>query len=115
MFSLRDLHVVLCSRDLDVLRAQRIIGILISITHNSTRSQNPVTWRGKRGCQDSTFYAKFLAFKTMQTLDFGTELTGTDWGYGFTKGLSRPININILQIVERIHNTPPVKASLPSF
>ena len=26
MFSLRDLRFVLCSRDLDVLRAQRIIG-----------------------------------------------------------------------------------------
>ena len=28
MFSLRDLRFVLCSRDLDVLRAQRIIGFL---------------------------------------------------------------------------------------
>ena len=27
MFSLRDLRFVLCSRDLDVLRAQRIIGL----------------------------------------------------------------------------------------
>ena len=29
MFSLRDLRFVLCSRDLDVLRAQRIIGFFI--------------------------------------------------------------------------------------
>ena len=38
MFSLRDLHFLLCSRDLDVLRTQRIIGFLILITHKSTRS-----------------------------------------------------------------------------
>ena len=35
MFSLRDLCFVLCSRDLDVLRAQRIMGIFILITHKS--------------------------------------------------------------------------------
>ena len=39
-FSLRDLSFVLCSRDLDVLRAQRIIGFLILITHKWTRSEN---------------------------------------------------------------------------
>ena len=45
MFSLRDLRLVLCSRDLDVLRAQRIIGLfLILITHKSTRSENRITW-----------------------------------------------------------------------
>ena len=44
MFSLRDLRLVLCSRDLDVLRAQRIVGFLILITHKSTRSENPITW-----------------------------------------------------------------------
>ena len=37
MFSLRDLHFVLCSRDLDVKCAQRIIGFFILITHKSTR------------------------------------------------------------------------------
>ena len=40
----RLLHVlrfVLCSRDLDVLRAQRIIGFF---THKSTKSENPLTW-----------------------------------------------------------------------
>ena len=37
MFSLRDLRFVLCSRDLDVLRAQRIMGL---ITHKSTGSDN---------------------------------------------------------------------------
>ena len=41
MFSLRDLRFVRCSRDLDVLRAQRIIGFFILITHKSTRSENP--------------------------------------------------------------------------
>ena len=30
MFSLRDLRFVLCSRDLDVLRAQRIIGFYLN-------------------------------------------------------------------------------------
>ena len=42
MFSLRDLRFVLCSLDLNVLRAQRIIGIFILITHKSTRSENAV-------------------------------------------------------------------------
>ena len=44
MFSLRDLHFVLCSRDLDVLRAQRIMGFFILITHKSTSSEHPITW-----------------------------------------------------------------------
>ena len=44
MFSLRDLRFVLCSRDLDVLRAQRIIGFFILITHKSPRSENLITW-----------------------------------------------------------------------
>ena len=39
MFSLRDLRFVVCSRDLDILRAQRIIGVF---THKSTRSENPI-------------------------------------------------------------------------
>ena len=44
MFSLRDLRFVLCSRDLDILRAQRIMGVFILITHKSTRSENTITW-----------------------------------------------------------------------
>ena len=44
MFSLRDLHFALCSFELDVLRAQRIIGFFIFITHKSTRSEDPITW-----------------------------------------------------------------------
>ena len=44
MFSLLDLCFVLCSLDLDVLRAQRIMGFYILITHKSTRSENPITW-----------------------------------------------------------------------
>ena len=39
MLSLPDLRLVLCSRDLDVLRAQRIMGFFILITHKSTRSE----------------------------------------------------------------------------
>ena len=38
MLSLCGLSFALCSRDLDVLSAQRIIGFLILITHKSTRS-----------------------------------------------------------------------------
>ena len=38
------LGFVLCSRDVDVLRAQRIIGFFILITHKSTRSENWITW-----------------------------------------------------------------------
>ena len=43
MFSLRDLHFVLCSLDIDARRAQRIIGFFLLITHKSTRSENPIT------------------------------------------------------------------------
>ena len=43
MFSLLDLRFVLCSRDLDVLRAQRIIAVFIFITHKSTRSAILIT------------------------------------------------------------------------
>ena len=55
MFSLRDLRFVLCSRDLDVLPAQRIIGFFIFITHNSTRSENAVTWG--QGVRSSTRFS----------------------------------------------------------
>ena len=44
MFSQLDLCCVLCSRDLDVLRAQRIIGFFLVITHKPTRSEHPLTW-----------------------------------------------------------------------
>ena len=44
MFLLLDLHFLLCSSELDVLRAQRIIGFIILITHKSVRSENPITW-----------------------------------------------------------------------
>ena len=40
MFSLPGLRFVFCSRDLNVLRAQRIIGFFILITHKSTGSEN---------------------------------------------------------------------------
>ena len=43
MFSLLDLRFVFCSRDLDVLRAQRIIAVFIFITHKSTRSAILIT------------------------------------------------------------------------
>ena len=43
MFSLRDLRFVLCSRDLDVPRAQRIMGFIL-ITHKSTKSNISITW-----------------------------------------------------------------------
>ena len=39
ILSLCDLRFLLCSLDLDVLGAQRIIGFFILITHKSTRSQ----------------------------------------------------------------------------
>ena len=45
MFSLCDLRFVLCSRDLDVLRAQRFMTFFILITHKSTRSENLITWQ----------------------------------------------------------------------
>ena len=39
MFSLRNLRFLLCSLELDVLRAQRIMGIFTLITHRSMRSE----------------------------------------------------------------------------
>ena len=39
MFSLLDLRFVLCSRDLDVPRAQRIMDIFVLITH-----ENAIAW-----------------------------------------------------------------------
>ena len=47
MFSLSDLRFVLCSLDLDVPCAQRIMGFFISITHKSLRSENPLAWNGQ--------------------------------------------------------------------
>ena len=44
MFSLRDPRFVFCSRDLDVLRAQRIMDFCMLITHKSMRSENPITY-----------------------------------------------------------------------
>ena len=44
MFLRRDLHFMLCSCNLHLLRAQRIIGFFILITRNSVRSENPVMW-----------------------------------------------------------------------
>ena len=49
MFSLRDLRLLLSSLDLNVLRAQRIVGL---ITHRSTRSEYPIT----RLLQTSSFF-----------------------------------------------------------
>ena len=46
MFSLRDLRFVLCSRDLDILRVQRIMGFVILITHK-TIPRRGGEWRGK--------------------------------------------------------------------
>ena len=39
MSSLRDLCFALCSHEVDILRAQRIMGSFILITHKSTRSK----------------------------------------------------------------------------
>ena len=44
MLSLCDLRFALCSLDLRVLRAQRIMGFLILITHKSMRSENSTIW-----------------------------------------------------------------------
>ena len=57
MFSLRDLRFVFCSRDLDVLRAQRIMDFFILITHKSTRSEIPNQdshWSTEVGTHDAT-------------------------------------------------------------
>ena len=43
MFLLRDLRFVLCSRDHDVLCAQKVIGSFILVTHKSLGSENPFT------------------------------------------------------------------------
>ena len=43
------LHFMLCSRELHVLRAQRIIGFYL-ITHKPTRTENPIAWKLKHNC-----------------------------------------------------------------
>ena len=55
MFSLRDLRFVLCSRDLDVLRAQRIMGFFILITHKSPPSENLITWKARRSTESVNY------------------------------------------------------------
>ena len=42
MFSLCDLHFVLCARDLDVQRAQRIMGLLSQLPTN--QRGHTITW-----------------------------------------------------------------------
>ena len=44
MFSLCDLHFLLCSHEPNILRAQRIMGFFIVITHKSTGLENQITW-----------------------------------------------------------------------
>ena len=57
MFSLHELRFVICSRDLDVLRAQRIIGFFLYLnTHKSTRSEKPVTCSQKHGNDSGTTF-----------------------------------------------------------
>ena len=59
-FHVFSLRFVLCSRDLGVLRAQRIMGFLILITHKPTRSENPIRWRGSNNDLDfmsTTFWS----------------------------------------------------------
>ena len=62
MFSLRDLRFVLCSLDLNVLRAQRIIGFFILITHKSTRSDNPITWKYAKQARNTLFLFHWLQY-----------------------------------------------------
>ena len=58
MFSLRDLRFLHCSLDLDVLRAQRIIGFLkILITHKSTVSNSDSTERRDESDRESCTFS----------------------------------------------------------
>ena len=41
---LRDLRYMVCSRDLDVLRPQRIMGLFVLISHKSMWSESMITW-----------------------------------------------------------------------
>ena len=53
------LHLpVLCSRDLHVLRAQRIVGVFILITHKSTWSENSITRVRRDPIQDGRLIVK---------------------------------------------------------
>ena len=49
---------VLCSRDLHVLRAQRIVGVFILITHKLTRSENSITRVRRDPIQDGRLIVK---------------------------------------------------------
>ena len=63
MFSLLDMRLVLCSFYFDVVRAQRIIGFFILITHKSTRAENSITWYGP----SADFYGRFACIKRTVT------------------------------------------------
>ena len=70
MFLLCDLHFLVCSLDLDVLRVQKIMGFFLLISHKSIRSENPITWteikarsRGKYPSVMTVFPAEKLHYK----------------------------------------------------
>ena len=68
MFSLRYLRFVLCSRDLDVLRAQRNIGFFILITHKSVRKSDPIAIMWLDPC--STWFSTHAAINDVSLLPF---------------------------------------------
>ena len=67
MFSLFDLRFALCSRNLDVLRAQRIMGFFIFITHKSKRSENPITLWKHNKCIKVPIFSEGIAQTHTQT------------------------------------------------
>ena len=74
MFLLRDLRFLLCSLDLDVLCAQRIMGL---VTHKSMRSQNPVTWWELRVRTNS----RDLVVLQIKCSQLGTAIQTVDWSH----------------------------------
>ena len=84
MFSLRDLRFLLCSRDLDTLRSQRIMCFLILVTHKSTRSENnnyrfvSLPLRRNRTHQKTLYfpqqdlYVRLLHLENIMHLEWGT-------------------------------------------
>ena len=66
MFSLHDLRFVLCSLEVDIQRAQRIMGFFILIIHKSTRSENPIRWRARQESNKSSRYERGVSGKELR-------------------------------------------------
>ena len=104
MFSLRDLRFVLCSRDLDVLRAQRIMGFFMLITHKSTRSPSHI-----RQCSSSV-----TSLVCCYSLSGDTNFLKKEGVVVFAMGIGTNVNAaNLQDLATSAHNVHQLSAKTP--